>query len=122
MDTVFIEQLTVDTVIGVYDWERKIRQKLILDVEMGFDIKAAAASDDLSKALDYSAVATALTQFIESTEFKLVETLVEQSAELVLNQFAVAWVKIKLAKPGAVRGSRAVGVTIMRTAEGHGAN
>ncbi|NVJ49347.1 MAG: dihydroneopterin aldolase [Gammaproteobacteria bacterium] len=121
MDTVFIEDLTVETTIGVYDWERKIRQKVVLNIEMGFDNAAAASSDDLTLALDYSAVATRLIALIESSSFELVESLVEACANEVLANFNVQWVAIKLAKPGAVRGAKSVGVTIKRFAEQHGA-
>jgi len=119
MDRVFIENLTVETVIGVYDWEREIRQAVSLDLEMDFDIRAAAASDDIADTLDYKAVSKRLIQFVEQSEFQLVESLAEQCAGIVLSEFPVARVTLKLSKPGAVRGSSAVGVIIerRRTAE-----
>jgi dihydroneopterin aldolase len=114
MDRVFIENLTVETVIGIFDWEREIRQAVSLDLEMDFDIRAAARSDSIDDTLDYKAVAKRLIRFIEQSEFQLVETLAERCAEIVLDEFPVEHLKLKLSKPGAVRGSSAVGVIIER--------
>lgn len=114
MDRVFIENLTVETVIGIFDWEREIRQTVALDLEMAFDIRRAAASDRIEDTLDYKAVAKRLIRFVEQSEFQLVETLAERCAEIVLNEFPVEWLRLKLSKPGAVRGSSAVGVIIER--------
>ncbi|MGD2128606.1 MAG: dihydroneopterin aldolase [Lysobacterales bacterium] len=117
MDKVFIENLTVETVIGIFDWEREIRQAVSLDLEMDFDIRAAAASDRIEDTLDYKAVSKRLINFIEQSEFQLVETLAEQCAAIVLEEFPVDKLKLKLSKPGAVRGSSAVGVTLERRRE-----
>jgi dihydroneopterin aldolase len=114
MDRVFIENLTVETVIGIFDWEREIRQSVSLDLEMEFDIRQAAASDAIEDTLDYKAVSKRLIHFIEQSEFQLVEALAEQCAAIVLNEFPVKRLKLKLSKPGAVRGSSAVGVIIER--------
>jgi dihydroneopterin aldolase len=114
MDIVFIEDLAVETVIGIYDWERKIRQKVVFDLEMATDIRQAAASDTIDHTLDYKAVAKRVIQFVESSEFQLVETLAERVAEIIIKEFNVPWLKLKLSKPGAVRGSKAVGVMIER--------
>jgi dihydroneopterin aldolase len=114
MDKVFIENLTVETVIGIFDWEREIRQAVSLDLEMDFDIRAAAASDRIEDTLDYKAVSKRLINFIEQSEFQLVETLAEQCAAIVLREFPVDRLKLKLSKPGAVRGSSAVGVKLER--------
>lgn len=114
MDTVFIEALEVETVIGIYDWERKIRQKVVLDIEMGFDNTRAAASDKIEDTVNYKAVAKRLIGFIEGSSFELVETLAEHCAAIIRDEFGVPWVRLKLAKPGAVRGSRSVGVVIER--------
>jgi dihydroneopterin aldolase len=114
MDIVFIEELAIETVIGIYDWERKIRQKVVFDLEMGTDIRQAAATDTIDNTLDYKAVAKRVIQFVESSEFQLVETLAERVAEIIQQEFAVRWLKLKLSKPGAVRGSKAVGVIIER--------
>ena len=114
MDRVFIEDLCVQTVIGVFDWEREIKQTVSLDLELAFDIAAAAASDDIGDTLDYKAVSKRLIQFIESSDFQLVEALAERCAKIVLAEFPVPWLRLKLSKPGAVRGSNAVGVIIER--------
>ena len=113
-DRVFIEDLRIQTVIGVYDWEREITQTVSLDLEMAFDIRQAAASDDIAHTLDYKAEAKRLIAFVEGSEFQLVESLAERCAWLVLDEFPVSWLRLKLSKPGAVRGSSAVGVIIER--------
>lgn len=113
-DIVFIHDLRVDTVIGIYDWERAIRQTVTLDIEMASDVSKAAANDAIDGALDYKAVAKRLIAFVEQSEFQLVETLAERCAEIVLKEFRVPWLRLRIAKPGAVRGSREVGVLIER--------
>jgi dihydroneopterin aldolase len=118
MDRVFIENLTVETVIGIFDWEREIKQAVSLDLEMEFDIRAAAASDAIADALDYKAVSKRLIQFIEQSQFQLVEALAERCAAIVLDEFPVRHLRLKLSKPGAVRGSSAVGVIIERQRAG----
>jgi len=117
MDRVFIENLTVETVIGIFDWEREVRQAVSLDLEMEFDIRKAATSDAIADTLDYKAVSKRLIHFIEQSEFQLVEALAEKCAAIVLDEFPVNRLKLKLSKPGAVRGSSAVGVIIERSAE-----
>lgn len=114
VDTIFIDQLAVDTVIGVYDWERRIRQRVVVDLEMDFDIRAAAAADDVDKTLDYKALSKRVIAFIETSEFGLVETLAERVAALVLDEFPVARVTLRLDKPHALRGARGVGIRITR--------
>jgi dihydroneopterin aldolase len=114
MDVVFIKDLDIDTVIGIYDWERKIRQTVRLNLEMSSDIARGAATDRIEDALDYKAVAKRLIAFVESSSFQLVETLGERCAEIVLNEFPVEWVHLELDKPGAVRGSKSVGIRIER--------
>ena len=116
MDRVFIEDLRIQTVIGVFDWEREITQTVSLDLEMDFDISRAAASDRIEDTLDYKAVSKRLIQFVENSEFQLVEALADHCARLVLENFPVSKVHLKLSKPGAVRGSSAVGVIIQRKA------
>ena len=113
LDKVFIEQLEVITTIGVYDWEQQIKQKLVLDIEMAHDNKPAGKSDDVQDALDYSRERSGLNH-IESGRFLLVERVAEEVAELIMQRFSVPWVKIRLAKPGAVPQARAVGVVIER--------
>jgi len=114
MDIVFIEDLRIDTVIGIYDWERKIRQTIALDLEMAFDNRRPAASDKIEDTLDYKQVAKRLIAFVEESHFELVETLAERCAQIVRDEFSVAWLRLKLSKLGAVTGSKAVGVIIER--------
>ena len=114
MDKVFIEALEIETVIGIYDWERKVRQPLLFDVEMGFDNRVPAGSDAIADTLNYKSVSKRLIAFVSESSFQLVETLAERCAALILDEFGVAQVRIKLSKPGAVRGARAVGVIVER--------
>ncbi|MBX3726491.1 MAG: dihydroneopterin aldolase [Xanthomonadales bacterium] len=114
MDTVFIEGLEVDTVIGIYDWERRIRQPLRFDIEMAFDNTVPAGTDDIADTLDYKAVSKRLVGFVEASDFGLVETLAERCAEIIQREFGVSWLRLRLRKPGAVRGAVAVGVCIER--------
>ncbi len=114
-DRVLIEGLEVRTVIGIYDWEREIRQTVRLDLEMAWDISRAAKSDDIADTLDYKAVSKRLIAFIESSSFGLIEALAEQCAQIVLQEFSVPWLRLKLSKPGAVRGSENVAVQIERS-------
>src|SRR6476661_5063981 len=115
MDRVFIEGLEIEAQIGIYDWERRIRQPLLFDLEMAFDNRKPAASDAIADTLDYKAVSKRLIAFVSQSSFGLVETLAERCASLILDEFAVAHVRLKLSKPGAVRGARAVGVIIERS-------
>ena len=114
MDIVFIHDLQIETVIGIYDWERKIRQIISLDIEMATDISKAAKSDDIDDTLSYKTVAKRLIDFGEQSEFELVEALAEKICTIILEEFPVPWVKLTLHKPGAVRGSKSVGVIIER--------
>lgn len=114
MDSIFIEQLSIDTVIGVFDWERQIRQRVVLDIDMAFDIRAAAADDDVEKTLSYKTVAKRVIAFVEASEFALVETLSERVAALILDEFDVARVTLRLNKPYALRGAAGVGICITR--------
>ena len=117
MDRVFIEALEIDCVIGIYDWERKIRQPIVLDIEMGFDNRKPAASDDIADTLDYKAISKRLIQFVGDSSFGLVEALAENCCRIIIEEFGVAQVRLKLSKPGAVRGSKAVGVILERARE-----
>jgi dihydroneopterin aldolase len=113
-DKVFIEGLEIEALIGIYDWERRIRQPLVFDIEMAFDNRVPAASDDIADTLDYKAVSKRLIEFVGQSGFGLVETLAERCAGIILEEFGVARVRLKLSKPGAVRGARAVGVLVER--------
>ncbi|MGB4344449.1 MAG: dihydroneopterin aldolase [Moraxellaceae bacterium] len=114
MDIVYIRDLKIETVIGIFDWERRIRQTISIDLEMATDIRKAAASDNIADALDYKAVAKRLIGFVGESEFLLVETLSEKVAEIVQKEFSVPWLRLRLSKPGAVRGSQDVGIIIER--------
>ena len=114
MDKVFIEGLEIETLIGIYDWERRIRQSLLFDIEMAFDNRKPAASDDIADTLNYKAVSKRLIEYVSASSFGLVETLAERCAEIIREDFGVAWVRLKLSKPGAVTGARNVGVLIER--------
>lgn len=114
MDTIFLSDLHIETVIGIFDWERKIKQTVIFDLEMGADIRKAASTDQIEDTLDYKAVAKRVIQFVEDSEFQLVETLAEKVAQLVLTEFNVPWVRLKLNKSGAIRGASGVGIVIER--------
>ena len=114
LDIIFIEALRVEAVIGVYDWERRIRQPIVVDLEMGADIARAAASDDVADALNYKSVSKRVQQFAGESSFFLVETLAERIAALVLDEFPTPWVRVRLNKVGALRGAKGVGVVIER--------
>lgn len=114
MDIVFISQLSADTIIGLYDWEREIKQTVLLDIAMAHDNRPAAKTDDITHALNYNAVSQAVVAFIESSNFELIEALAEGIAELIQTDFSVPWVKLTLYKPGALSCAKDVGVIIER--------
>ena len=114
MDIVFISELRVDTVIGIHDWEREIRQTVVIDLEMGCDCAKAASTDSVEDALDYKAVCKHVIGLVEGAEFQLVETLAERIAESVMSAFGVTWLRLKVDKVGALSSARGVGVMIER--------
>jgi len=114
LDIVFIEDLRIETIIGIYEWERKVKQTISLDIEMAADNSKAAASENIDDALNYKAVAKRMITFTEESQFQLVETLAERLVEIIMNEFNVPWCRLKLSKLGAVTGSRSVGVIIER--------
>ena len=114
MDIVFIEQLSVITTIGVYDWEQTIEQKLVFDIEMGWDNRKSAKSDDVNDCLSYADISETVIAHVEGQRFALVEREAEEVAELLLKKFNSPWVRIKLSKPGAVARAANVGVIIER--------
>ncbi len=118
MDTIFLHDLRVETIVGIWDWERKIRQTVSIDLEMGADIRRAAASDSIDDTLNYKLVTKRVQEFVADSSFRLVETLAERIAEVVLNDFDVPWVEVRVNKPGAIRGARDVGVKIRREKNG----
>jgi dihydroneopterin aldolase len=114
MDIVYIKGLKTDAVIGVYDWERGIRQTLVLDLELAADNRAAAANDAIEDAVDYDAISGRILAYVADSEFELIETLAERVADIVLGEFGIPWLRLKLAKPGAVAEADDVGVIIER--------
>ena len=116
MDTIFLRDLEVDATIGIFEWEKRIKQKVRIDLEMGADISKAASTDRIEDTLDYKAIAKRVVQFVEDSRYELIETLIEKVAEILLQEFNIPWVRVTMSKPGAVRGSRDVGVIIERGA------
>jgi dihydroneopterin aldolase len=114
MDIIYLTKLEIETIIGIYDWERTTKQTISLDIEMATDIAKAASSDAIEDTLNYKAVAKKLIEYVEGTEFQLIETLAEKICEIILTDFSVPWVKLRVSKPGAIRGSQNVGVMIER--------
>lgn len=114
MDIIFLRGLEIETTIGIYEWEREIKQTVILDLEMATDVRKAAATDDIQYTVDYKAVAKRLISFVEESDFYLVETLAERIAQIILSEFSVPWVRLSLNKKGAIRGASDVGVIIER--------
>jgi len=114
MDIIFLSDLEIETVIGIYDWEREIRQTIVLDIEMACDIRKAAETDDIAHALDYKAVSERVVEFVERSEFFLVEKLIEEVADVLRKEFNIPWIKIKLNKRGAISRAKDVGIIIER--------
>jgi len=114
MDKIFLDELKIETIIGIWEWERRIRQTVVVDLQMSADIAKAAATDDVADTLNYKSVAKRVQQFVGESSFQLVETLAERIAAIVRDEFGVAWVKVTVHKPGAIRGSKDVGVIIER--------
>jgi 7,8-dihydroneopterin aldolase/epimerase/oxygenase len=116
-DRIFLGSLTVECIVGIWEWERRVKQSVIVDLEMAVDIRKAAASDRIEDTLDYKKVAKRLLAFVGESQFNLVETLTERIAQLVVTEFGVSWVKVRLNKQGAIRGARDVGIEIERVAD-----
>lgn len=114
MDTIFLQELKVETVIGIWDWERKIRQTVVIDLEMAADIARAASTDSVDDTLNYKSVAKRVQTFVAESDFQLVETLAERVAAIVTGEFGVPWVRVRVSKPGAIRGAKNVGILIER--------
>ena len=114
MDIVYIRDLRIDTIIGIYDWEREVRQTVSIDLEMASDIRQAAGTDDIQFALNYKEVSKRLITYVENRNALLVETLAEEIAQLIRTEFNVPWLRLRLSKPGAIRGARDVGLLIER--------
>ena len=114
MDIIFLKDLRIDTIIGIYEWERRTRQTVIFDIEVGADIARAARTDAIEDTLNYKAVAKRIISFVENSDCRLIETLAERVADILLREFKVPWLRLCLNKQGAVRGVRDVGVIIER--------
>lgn len=114
MDIIFLRDLRIETIIGIYDWERETPQTVVLDIEMSTDVAKAAASDNIKDALNYKHIAKRLISFVGESKFQLVETMAEECAHIIRNEFDVEWVRLQVNKQGAVTGSRDVGVIIER--------
>ena len=114
MDIIFLHDLRIDTTIGIYEWERRIRQTVIFDIEMATDAARAAATDRIDDALDYKAISRRIVEFVSGSEFQLVETLADRVAALVREEFAVPWLRLRINKKHAIRGATDVGVVVER--------
>jgi|SRR5690606_20772905 len=117
MDKIFLSALSVECIVGIWEWERRVKQTVVIDVEMATDVRKAARTDRIEDALDYKKVAKRLLAFVGDSQFHLVETLTEKIAEIIVTEFGVSWVKVRLNKRGAIRGARDVGIEIERRAE-----
>jgi 7,8-dihydroneopterin aldolase/epimerase/oxygenase len=115
MDTIFLHGLKAETIIGIFDWERHTKQTLIIDLDMGTNIKKAALSDRIDDTLDYKSISKRIVNFVEDSSFQLVETLTEQIAAILLEEFHINWVRVKVNKKGAVSLASDVGVIIERS-------
>ncbi len=114
MDIIYLKALKTCPIVGVYPWERKVRQTIYLDLELATDIKVAVKTDDVAYALNYQSVAKRVIHFVETSHFRLLETLADELAKLIMREFKVPWVRITLSKPGAVREVDDLGLIIER--------
>jgi len=114
MDRIFLSEMKIETTVGIWEWEKRIKQQVIIDIEMSADIKKAAATDQIEDTLNYKAVAKSVRKLVEESSFQLVETMAEKISELVIGKHNVTWVRVKVNKPGAIRGSKGVGIIIER--------
>ena len=117
LDRIFFRDIRVEAVVGIWEWERRITQTVSIDLEFATDVRKAAASDSIEGTLDYKRVAKRVIEYVANTKFRLVESLADSLAALVVKEFGVSWVQVSVAKPGAVEGSREVGVIVSRTAD-----
>lgn len=114
MDIIFLKEICVETIVGVWDWERRMPQNVSIDLELGADVHRAAETDSIDSTLDYRAVAKRVSGFVAESRFQLIESMAEGIADIVTGEFAVPWVKVTVHKPRAVRGSNDVGIIIER--------
>jgi len=115
MDKIFLNQLRTECIVGIWDWERQVKQAVVIDVEMACDVRKAAKTDRIEDTIDYKKVSKRLLTFVGESQFELVETLTENIARIIVTEFAVSWVKVRLNKQGAIRNSQDVGIMIERT-------
>lgn len=115
MDKIFLNDLKIDTIIGIYDWERETLQTLGFDLEMDWDIRSAANSDDISDTLDYGAIAQTIVSFVEASRYQLIETLAEDLSALLLDRFPIPKLKLTLSKPVALHGQNMAKIVIERS-------
>lgn len=116
MDKLYLTGLEIEAIVGIWDWERQIPQTVVIDIEMATDVARAAKSDDIADTLNYKDVSKRVQQLVQDSGFKLVETMAETIARVVIDEFGAGWVKVRINKPGAIRGARDVGVVIERSA------
>lgn len=114
MDTIFLRDLRITTIVGIWEWERRMPQVVSIDLDMAADIARAAASDDIKDTLDYKAVTRRIKELVGQSSFNLIETMADRIAALITDEFAVPWVRVSVHKPWAIRGSRDVGITVER--------
>jgi dihydroneopterin aldolase len=114
MDKVFLQDLRVEAIIGIHPWEREVRQQLLLQLEVATDVAAVAARDDIALAVDYSTLAGRVRDFIRDGQYRLLETLAEETAAMIMGEFGVSWLRLRVGKPGAVPAAGSVGVEIER--------
>jgi dihydroneopterin aldolase len=115
MDKIFLSALNVECIVGIWEWERRVKQRVVIDIEMATDIRKAAASDHIDDTIDYKAVAKRILAFVGESQYQLVETLTDNIAKVIITEFGVSWVKVRLNKQGAIRFARDVGILIERT-------
>jgi len=121
MDKIFLTALTTECIVGIWDWERKVKQTVVIDLEMACDVRKAAASDHIDDTLDYKKVSKRILSFVSESQFQLVETLTEHIAKIIVLEFGVPWVRVRVNKQGAIRGARDVGMLIERGPQDYGA-
>ena len=115
MDKIFLKSLRLKTRIGLFDWEKQIDQIINIDLEAGFDISKAAETDDVKHSLDYKTISNAIKEYVENNNHELIETLIENIAQMILKGFDVEYITLSISKPGAIRDSKDVGITITRS-------
>lgn len=116
MDTIFLRDLRIRTIVGIWEWERRLPQVVSIDLDMATDIRRAAGTDQIGDTLDYKAVTRRIKAFVADSRFNLIETMAEQIAGIIIDEFGVPWVRVAVHKPWAIRGSRDVGLVIERGA------